>query len=97
MECAIEIINSPPVTKLFQQYYLNAKPEEEKRIIQDAMVREGGGVSASMQQADDDLELDELEAQFAALVGRNIDGGGRHHMKRKSKKRKSKTRRRRRR
>jgi len=36
--------------------------------------------------------LDGLEARFAALVGRNIDGGGRRHMKRKSKRRKSKKR-----
>ena len=48
MECVIEIMDLEPVKKLFQQYYLNAKPEEDKRIIQDTMVGVGGGVSASM-------------------------------------------------
>jgi hypothetical protein len=39
-----------------------------------------------------DQDFDDLEARLYALVGRNIDGGGRRHMKRKSKKRKSKKR-----
>jgi len=39
-----------------------------------------------------DQDFNDLEARFYALVGRNIDGGGRRHMKRKSKKIKSKKR-----
>jgi hypothetical protein len=39
-----------------------------------------------------DPDFNDLEARYNALVGHEIDGGGRRHMKRKSKRRKSKRR-----